>query len=176
MKTFECRLRKDGRLEGYVLISSCENTKIKTSCWTINRRTLEPTNKDISSPRTKEKLQGDCRRGTITGKSNSIPARFVSHRLESNKTKEVLTLLEGSRHHIRLPNLGVQKRDWESPGNLTLRTVGFDYRTPKGLGETDTLGGYKQYLVHTRTQGRGAVTPQETESYLPVSIWGSPAE
>ena len=174
MKTFECRLRKDGRLEGCVLISSCENTN--TSCWIINRRTLEPTKKYISSSRTKEKLQWDCRRGTITGKPNYIHVRFETHRLKSNKTKEVLTLLEGSKHHIRLPNLGIQQRDWESPGNLTLRTVGFDYRTPKGLGDRETLGGYKQYFAHTSTQGKRAVTPQETESYLPVSIWGSPAE
>ena len=114
MKTCECRLRKGGRLERCVLIFSCENTKIKTSCWTTNRRTLEATKKDIPSPRTKEKLQWDCRRGIITGKSNSIPARFGAHRLERNKTKEVLTLLEVSRHHIRLPNLGVQQRDRES--------------------------------------------------------------
>lgn len=45
MKTFEWRLRKGGRLERCVLIFSCENTKIKTSCWTINRRTLDPPKK-----------------------------------------------------------------------------------------------------------------------------------
>ena len=28
----------------------------------------------------------------------------------------------------------------------------FDYRTPRGLRETETLGGHKQTLVHTRTQ------------------------
>ena len=36
-------------------------------------------------------------------------------------------------------------------------TVGLDYRTPTGLGETETLGGHKQNLVHTRNQGKGAV-------------------
>ena len=45
-----------------------------------------------------------------------------------------------------------------------------------GLGVTETLGGHKQNLVHTRTQGTGAVTPQETKPDLPVSDWGSPAE
>ena len=35
-----------GRVEGHVLISSCESTKIATSCCaTINRRMLEPTKK-----------------------------------------------------------------------------------------------------------------------------------
>ena len=40
--------------------------------------------------------------------------------------------------------------------------MGFDYRTSTGL-EKRTLGGNKQNLVHTRTQEKGAVTPQETE-------------
>ena len=43
-------------------------------------------------------------------------------------------------------------------------------------GETETLGGHEQNLVHTRTQEKGAVTPQETEPDLPMSVWESPAE
>ena len=39
-----------------------------------------------------------------------------------------------------------------------------------------TLGGHKQNLVCTRTQEKGAVTPQETDPDLPVSVWESPAE
>ena len=39
-----------------------------------------------------------------------------------------------------------------------------------------TLGGHKQNLVCTRTQEKGAVTPQETEPDLPVSVQESPAE
>ena len=39
-----------------------------------------------------------------------------------------------------------------------------------------TFGGHKQNLVHTRTQEKGAVTPQETDPDLPVSVLGSPAE
>ena len=42
--------------------------------------------------------------------------------------------------------------------------------------ETETLGGHKQNLVLNRTQEKGAVTPQETEPDLPVSVWESPAE
>ena len=49
--------------------------------------------------------------------------------------------------------------------------MGFDYRTYKGQGK-QTLGGHKQNLVHTRTQEKGAVTPQETESDFPVTVWG----
>ena len=38
------------------------------------------------------------------------------------------------------------------------------------------LGGHKQNLVCTRTQEKGAVTPQETDPGLPVSIQESPQE
>ena len=39
-----------------------------------------------------------------------------------------------------------------------------------------TLGGHKQNLVHTRTQEKGAVTPQETDLDLPVRVLESLAE
>ena len=45
---------------------------------------------------------------------------------------------EGSESHDRLPSLGIQKVDWESPWNLTLKAVGVDYRTSAGLGGTET--------------------------------------
>ena len=39
-----------------------------------------------------------------------------------------------------------------------------------------TIEGHKQNLVCTRIQEKGAVTPQETEPDLPVSVQVSPAE
>ena len=53
--------------------------------------------------------------------------------------------------------------------------MGFDYRTYTGLGK-QTLGGHTQSLVCTRTQEKGAVTPQETDPDLPGSVQESPAE
>ena len=53
--------------------------------------------------------------------------------------------------------------------------MGFDYRTYTGLGK-QTLGGHKQNLVGTRIQEKGAVTPQETDPDLPVSVQESPVE
>ena len=53
--------------------------------------------------------------------------------------------------------------------------MGFDNRTYTGLGK-QTLGGHKENLVHTRTQEKGAVTPQETGPDLPVSVQESVAE
>ena len=53
--------------------------------------------------------------------------------------------------------------------------MGFDYKTSTGLGK-ETCGGHKQNLVQTRTQEKGAVTPEETEPDLTVSVWESPVE
>ena len=44
-----------------------------------------------------------------------------------------------------------------------------------GIGK-QTLGGHKQNLMHTRTQEKGAVTPQETDPDMPVSVQESLAE
>ena len=47
-------------VEGYVLISSCESTRIATTCWTtIDRRMLEPTKKWYPMSKTNKKLQQD---------------------------------------------------------------------------------------------------------------------
>ena len=53
--------------------------------------------------------------------------------------------------------------------------MGFDYIASTGLGK-QTLGGHKQHLVCTKTQEKGAVTPQEIDPDLPVSVWESLAE
>ena len=53
--------------------------------------------------------------------------------------------------------------------------MGFDYRTSTEQGK-QTLGGHRQNLVCTRTQEKGAVTPQETQPDLPVRVWESLAE
>ena len=44
-----------------------------------------------------------------------------------------------------------------------------------GLGKP-TLGEHKQNLVHTRAQEKGAVTPQEIDPDLPMSVQESLAE
>ena len=45
-----------------------------------------------------------------------------------------------------------------------------DYRASIGWEGAENLGGHKQNLVHTRTQEKGPVTPQETEAELPVTV------
>ena len=55
--------------------------------------------------------------------------------------------------------------------------MGFDCKTSTGSGETKTplLEG-KQNLLHTKTQGKGAVTLQETEPDIFAGVGGSPVE
>ena len=54
-------------------------------------------------------------------------------------------------------------------------TVGFDYSTYTTLGK-QTPGGHKQNVVCTRTQEKGAVTPQKTDAEWPVSVQEYPVE
>ena len=51
----------------------------------------------------------------------------------------------------------------------------FYYRIYTGLGK-QTLGGYKQNFVCTRTQEKGIVTPKETDPDLQKSVPESPVE
>ena len=45
-----------------------------------------------------------------------------------------------------------------------------NHRAPVGLGKQEILGGHKQNIVHTRSQRKGGVTPQKTESDLSVGV------
>ena len=51
----------------------------------------------------------------------------------------------------------------------------FDGGTSTGL-KNQTLGGNKQNLMYTRIQEKGAVTPQEMEPDLSVSVQELPGE
>ena len=55
-------------------------------CWNLPK-------KDTPRPKTKEKPQRDNRIVTIMIKSNLILARWATHKLENNNTKEVFSLL-----------------------------------------------------------------------------------
>ena len=115
---------QDGGVEGLALISSCENTKISIDCWiAIDRGLLKPTEKSCKDGR-----------GKITIKSNPISTRWVTQKLDNNNTKEVLALLWRfyAPHQSSQP-VGSSKKT----GNLTWRTVGFDYRTSTELEETE---------------------------------------
>ena len=64
----------------------------------------------------------------------------------------------------------------ENPQGIWIwRPVGFDYRTSIGLGR-QTLEGHKKNLVCSRSQEKEAVSPQETELDLPMSVQESQVE
>lgn len=48
--------------------------------------------------------------------------------------------------------------------------MGFDYRTSVDWGKQTPLRGHTQTPVHTRTRGKGAGPPQETEPDPPASV------
>ena len=90
----------------------------------------------------------------------------MTHKLENNYNKEVLLLLKVLGSTSYSPTWG-SGRGTGNPQGIW-RSAGFDYRTSTGLGETETLGGHKQNLVCTRTQGKGAV-PHKRLS--PTCLW-----
>ena len=57
----------------------------------------------------------------------------------------------------------------------TSRIWSQDFHRTQGNRDS-SLGGHKQSLECTKTQRKGAVTPQETEPKLPSSVGGSPVE
>ena len=146
-----------------MLISLCENTKIANNCQTTtDRRVLEPTKKRYPTSKDK-KQQWDSRRGTIRLRSNPITARCVTYKLENSKTKNVLTLLwrfwapyQASQPGDLTKELGVS-REFDSEGQWDLI---------KGLSQDwgkQKLQSWRvqKNLVCTKTQRKGAMTPQE---------------
>ena len=64
-----------------------------------------------------------------------------------------------------------QKPSWRSSPFTPPQSCQNLHRTEK-----QTLGRHKKKLVHTGTQEKGAVIPQETDPDLPKSVQGSPVE
>ena len=63
--------------------------------------------------------------------------------------KKFLQCCEASRPFIRLPNLEIQQKDWESLGHLTFKDSNLT-----GMGERETIGGHKQNLVTPGPRGK----------------------
>ena len=56
--------------------------------------------------------------------------------------------------------MGIQQKDWETPENLTLEASGIWLQYFHRMGK-QTLGGHRQNHVHTRSQEKEAIFPQE---------------
>ena len=154
---------QDGRVEGHVLISSCKRTKIATS---IDRRTMEPTKKDISRPK-KKKLQQDGRRGTNIIKSNPISVRWWPTNWRTITSKMFSHSCEGSKPHVRLPSLGSWQRDWESPGNLTVKA------SRLWLQDSHRTGKQRPHCWRAQTKSCVLQDPEERSSD-PTGDWTRP--
>ena len=152
-------------------MSSHENTKITTNCWTTTdeKKPLETTKKkDTLHPETKTKPQWDSRRGATAIKSPYSPGgqptnwkiiilRRFSHRNE----------IYGPR--IRLLSLGIWS--WEDKAQSTglWKPMGFNYRNPTELGEIQTS------LV--RSVQKISCAPghkAKAEAWARPTCWGSP--
>ena len=72
----------------------------------------------------------------------------------------------GSKPRIRLPNLGIQQRDWESPGNLTLKDSGIWLQNLHRTEGNRFLEGINKTLYTSR--------PRERRIYL-TKDWARPA-
>ena len=106
-------------------------------------------------------------------KSHPIPAGWVTHKLENNNTKAVLPLLwrfwvpcQGSQPGDLKKGLGIPREfDFEGQQDLIIGL-------PRTRGNKRGFGGHKQNRACTMTQGKGAVTPRETEPDLPLVLEG----
>ena len=93
----------------------------------------------------------------------------MTQKLENNNTREVILLLWRFWNSHQASQPGDPANSRNSQGIWLWKPMEFDCRTSTGLGKTDSsLEGHKQNLVCTRTQGKGRVTPQETEPDLLV--------
>ena len=121
-------------------------------CWNLPKK--QNKTKKTPCPKTKKTPQQDGRRGTITIKSNPIPTRWVTHKLESKVPKEFSHCCEGSEPHGRLHSLG--QRDWEFPRNLTLKPseIWLQNFHRTGGNRNSSLGGHNKTLHAPRLKGK----------------------
>ena len=166
-----------------MLIYFCESTKIATSCWTSGSTggCWNPPKKDTPRPKTKKKPQQEGRKGSITIKSNPIPAGWVTHKLENSNSKEVLTLLWRfwTPHQASQP--GDLKKGLRIPRESDLegqRDLIIGLPQDWGKQGLQSWSAQTKSCIHQDPEERrkGAVTPQETEPKLLTSVGGSPVE
>ena len=100
----------------------------------------------------------------------------MTHKQENNYTKEVLHCCESSSAHNKFSNLGIQKRGWEPPRNLTLRASGFWLQNFHRTGEIHSWRAQTKPCVH---QDPGKMSSGPTRDwvrlaceYSGVSGWG----
>ena len=119
--------------------------------------------KDTACPKTKKKPQWDGRRGMVMIKSNPIPSRWVTHKLENDNTKESLPLL------LRFWTLCQSSHPWDRTVRLGIPIP----RIPSDLeGQWSLITGLpedwkKQRLKSWRAQTKSCTRqdPEQKSSY-----------
>ena len=167
---------QDGEVEGHVLTSSCESTKITTSCWgTSNRRMLEPTKKipHLQRQRSHSEMV-DGRRGTITMKPNPPPAGWVTRTREQRYQRSSPTVVKVLNLTSGFPAWVSNKGTGNPQGIWPCRPVGFDHRIG-GKQRLQSWEGRNKTLCATKTQGRGAVAPQGLTTGMGAPVWEGPS-
>ena len=99
----------------------------------------------------------------------------MRNKLGNNYNKEVPALLEKLGYPQQISQPGDPAKGQRTPKESDFERQ-WDLITEPPQDGGNILGGHKQNAVHTRTQEKGAVSPQETESDLQVSVQESPAE
>ena len=117
---------------------------------------------------------GSPKRGTVMIKSNPIPTRWVTHRLENNNTKEVLTLLWRFwiPHSVESQPGGFDKGTVNPQGVWPWGPAGYDYRPSRGLRKTETpiLESANKILCAARPGGEDKWPHRRlNQNHLPVS-------
>ena len=89
--------------------------------------------------------------GGVVCKPHHRATKQATHKLEDNQIimpKKFSHCCESSRAHNRFPNLGIQQRDWEPPGNLILKASGLWLQNLHRTRETDSWKAQTKPCVH----------------------------
>ena len=117
----------------------------------------------------------DGRRGTITIKPNPTPAGWVTRTREQWYQRSSPTVVKVVNLTSGFPAWVSNKGAGNPQGIWPCRPVGFDHRIG-GKQRLQSWEGRNKTLCATKTQGQGAVAPQETEPGLPAYVGGPPME
>ena len=99
----------------------------------------------------------------------------MTHKPQNNYTKEILALLRKCQDTQQISQPGDLEKGLRTPRDFDFGSQWDLIIELTRLGK-HILGGYKQNLVCTRTQEKGAVIPQETHPELYVRVQEYPGE
>ena len=151
-------------------MSSDPHKRLSQTCLWVSEGLLWRNESAVACPGHRNSGSSSCGRCNMWPESSwrrSSLAPLWSHRVGDSQIGD--QSYQGSSHTVvkvlgptaDFPTCGSSKGAEYIQGIWLSRSVGFDYRTSKGLGK-QTLGGHRQKLVCLRTQEKGAVTSQET--------------